>query len=145
MYGSMRSPWTVVVWLLGALALNVGISTVSALPFSEAPFTIISTLLLGLWLCLLTPLSRVKINEDGIKYRGLAKFWSVPRSEIASVDVATQHGAVFTSEAPVVKTKTGDELPLLILAGYSVGGAVNRRVISQADRIHSVLNACGEP
>lgn len=141
-YGSMRSPWLLVVWVLGGLMLLLGISVISAsVTFSDAPFTITLSLLLGGWLCFLAPFSCVRITENGIKYRGLLRYWTLAWSEVDSVDVGLpREGNLLTSVVPVVKKKNGKVLELAVLSGYAATGGSNRRVMAQVDRIRQVLS-----
>lgn len=140
-YGVLRSPWSLLVWLLGAFILTVGISVMAGVPFSKAAFTITGCLAVGGWICLVTPFSRVRIDESGIKYRGIFKFWSVSWAEISSVAVEERSGTLFSSSVPILRVVDDRIFQLTVLSGYSAAGRENRRVVDQVNRIQSVLNA----
>ncbi|GHF89985.1 PH domain-containing protein [Streptomyces filamentosus] len=87
----------------------------------------------GGWVVLTAPFAGVRVDGRGLRYRGVARRDFLPWSEVASVETGSLGGRLWNANVPVVTTRGGTEMTLLMLAGYEGwGGRPNARVREQA-------------
>lgn len=126
--------WNWISFLLGLLVLSIGVSGLALGEFSGNEFTVTLTLAVGGWVSITAPFAGVRVDDRGIRYRGILKRATVPWEKIRSISVdhVGSSGGLFEAEMPVVKVAEGKDLPLLVLAGYTSGQPrVNERVRRQ--------------
>ncbi|MFD4371819.1 hypothetical protein [Streptomyces sp. NPDC058486] len=128
---SLRSDWNFATLALGLLMAFMGVAGILAGDFPSEAFLIVPFLALGGWVSVRAPFMGVRVDEKGLRYRGIFRFASVPWAEVDSLTVAWV-GNLLVAEMPVVRKKDGKELLLPILAGYTRGDPpLNRRVRAQ--------------
>ncbi|MEU2117131.1 PH domain-containing protein [Streptomyces sp. NPDC016459] len=137
--------WQWVSFLLGLVTLSIGMSTLAFGDFGGNEFTVVSTLSLGGWVSVTAPFAGARVDDVGIRYRGIFKRAVLPWSEIQSISVDYVGGnGLLEAEMPVVNKADGKELPILILAGYTSGQPrVNNRVRRQATAMQEALARAG--
>ncbi|MEU0371892.1 PH domain-containing protein [Streptomyces sp. NPDC006283] len=133
--------WNWISFLLGLLTLFIGISVLTSGDFAgecvhRSPHSdrgglgVVDGSICG-----------VRVDDAGIRYRGIFKRVSLPWSEVQSISVDCVGGdGLLEAEMPVVKKADGKDLPILILAGYTSGQPrVNGRVRRQASVMQEAL------
>jgi hypothetical protein len=122
---SLRSPWLILGWLAGLLALLTGLATVLVDPGDWQTALVGGLLLLlpGAWAVLRVPLMRVQLGSDGLKVRGFFRTRSTPWESVESITLEEiDDKIVATAFAPVVHRVGMPEQVLMQLAGYTTEG-----------------------
>ncbi|MFF9018533.1 hypothetical protein ACF09C_36930 [Streptomyces sp. NPDC014870] len=137
--------WNWVCFVLGLMALSIGVSVLAVGEFSGNEFTVVLSLGLGGWVSATAPFAGARVDERGIHYRGIFKRTRLSWGEVQSILVEPLGGSgLLEAEMPVVKKADGKDLPILVLAGYTSGrprtnGRVRRQVTVMCealDRAH---------
>ncbi|MFD5326638.1 hypothetical protein [Streptomyces sp. NPDC127092] len=130
----LSGTWKWASFGMGLLPLAIGLSGLLLGKFDGNEFTVVIALVIGVWVVATAPFAGVRVNDRGVLYRGILKRKRFTWDAVQSVTVEYVGGnGLLEAEMPVVKTKDGSEIPLLILAGYTSGHPrVNRRVRQQA-------------
>ncbi|MFD3942652.1 hypothetical protein [Streptomyces sp. NPDC058579] len=125
--------WNWVSFVVGLLALSIGVSVLASGEFSGNEFTVVLTLGLGGWVSATAPFAGARVDDVGIRYRGIFKWATLPWGEVRSISVGPLGGnGLFEAEMPVVQKADGKDLPILTLAGYTSGRSrANDRVRRQ--------------
>ncbi|MFC8763705.1 PH domain-containing protein [Streptomyces sp. NPDC057193] len=133
--------WNWVSFLLGLMVLSIGVSVLTVGDFGGNEFTVVLTLTLGGWVSVMSPFAGARVDDGGIRYRGIFKRATVPWSEIRSISVDHVGGnGLLEAEMPVVRKADGKDVPILVLAGYTSGRPrVNSRVRRQAKEMQEAL------
>ncbi|MFJ3091988.1 hypothetical protein [Streptomyces hydrogenans] len=130
----LRSPWSWLIFAVGLLMCLTG----SAGAFSEDTDSVDDWIMVAMflipggWALVAAPFAGVRVDGNGLRYRGMAKWTTLPWSEIDSVEAEVIGGSSLVAEAPCVRTRDGRTLSLAVLAGYQgMRTEANARVRAQ--------------
>ncbi|WP_411574589.1 PH domain-containing protein [Streptomyces fradiae] len=135
----LRSPWLLLSWVIGLVLLAVGIGSVAEWERFDDIIPVSIFMTPGIWLTLRVPLCSVRIDEEGLRYRGLFRTKRFSWGEVTCIRPGViGGGSLLTSVAPVLVLEGAEEVELAILAGYVRKSDINVRVSKQSSLMESL-------